>query len=173
MSPTDLPPAPVTGDFAVDPGASGVEFATRHLFGLGAVNGTFAISEGRIELREPAGTSRVTLTVPADSFDTGHAQRDGHVKGAGLLDVAKFPVITFISDRITPRDGAARVEGTLTAHGVHQTVPVEVGSVSVVDGRLLVEATARVDRYAFGVTGKRGMAGRYLQLTFHVVADRV
>ena len=45
-----IPPA---GTYKVDPGASSVTFATRHMFGLGGVTGSFKLLSGEITIADP------------------------------------------------------------------------------------------------------------------------
>jgi polyisoprenoid-binding protein YceI len=64
-------------------------------------------------------SSSVTVTVQADSLDTGLALRDKDVTGPMFLDVEKYPEIRFASTKVgVMPDGALRIEGDLTLHGV-------------------------------------------------------
>jgi polyisoprenoid-binding protein YceI len=92
---------------------------------------------------------------------------------ASLLDCATYPEISFAS-RGLGKDGDHWVlSGTVTAHG--RAVPVDV----VID-RMVPEANGmrvharadHLDRHAFGITGSKGMVGRYLDLDFDVLAER-
>lgn len=156
--------APQLGRYEIDPGASTVSFRTRHMFGLGGVRGTFAIRTGMIDVTEPLSDSSIHVEIDAASFNTGHGQRDSTVRSRALLDVGRHPVITFI---VAGVDGPNLV-GTLTVRDVSRPLTVAVDSCVVSPGAFNARATTRVDRYEWGVTGYRGLAGRYLQMTVDV-----
>ena len=153
------------GSYRLDPTKSRVHYTGKHMFGMGTVHGTFSIHDDELRIREPLATSGATVTVDAASFSSANAKRDKDVRSAGLLDVAQYPLITFASDGLEQSGDALLVTGTVTAHG--QTVGVEVR----ID-RIIHEATGirlhgraeHLDRTAFGITGSRGMVGRYLDL---------
>ena len=58
----------------------------------------------------------------------------------------------------------------ITAHGVTSNSERTVDSVTADGGRLTMQAHARADRYAHGVTAGKGMAGSWPDLTVHAVA---
>ncbi len=165
---TDLPPA---GTYRIHPEQSTVNYTGRHMFGLGTVHATFRINSGQFHIADPTTASSVTVSIDANSFTSGNAKRDQDVRAAGLLDTATYPEIAFASsNRRWDRDHWL-LSGDVTAHGV--TVPVEV----IVDRitpelqGIRVQARAKhLDRYAFGVTGAKGMVGRHLDLNLDVYA---
>ncbi|MGA8114421.1 MAG: YceI family protein [Actinocatenispora sp.] len=169
-TPEDLQ-EPKPGVYRIDPDASTIRFATRSLFGLVPVKGTFAIEQGQLAVAESAADSTVDVVVRADSFDTGNAKRDEHVRSADFLHVSDHPEIRFRSQG-PQRDGEATLHGELTVQGVSQPSVLTIESVTVDDAGLTVRAGTTVDRYAFGVTKSKGMAGRYLSITLDVVAAR-
>jgi polyisoprenoid-binding protein YceI len=165
---TALPPP---GRYKVDPAASTIHYSGKHMFGTGTVHATFAIREGELNIADPVTSSTAAVTVDAASFTSKSAKRDRDVRSAGLLDVATYPDITFTADRLHEADGAWVVAGTVTAHG--HTIPVEVivdrmtqeGSGVRVHGR-----AEHLDRTALGITGSKGMVGRYLDLDLDALA---
>ena len=44
---------PAAGTYRIDPAASSLTFATRHMFGLGAVKGSFRLVSGEITIADP------------------------------------------------------------------------------------------------------------------------
>jgi polyisoprenoid-binding protein YceI len=164
---------PATGTYRVDPEQSVVSYSGRHMFGLGTVHATFTVRSGELRVTDPATASTVAVDIDAASFHSNSAKRDKDVTGRSLLDVETFPDITFVSDGV--REGAARwlVSGCVTAHG--RTVPVEVVVDDVHpegDGMRLHAHADRLDRHAFGITGSKGMVGRYLDLHMDVFASK-
>ena len=159
---------PQLGRYEIDTGRSTVTFRTRHLFGLAPVHGRLAIRGGTVDIAEPLAASAVHAEIDAASFHTRNPQRDASVRSARLLDVARYPVITFISDRADRQELA----GLLTVRGVTRPVSLSIEQSTVSPRSFTVRATARIDRTEFGVTGYRGLAGRYLDLSLEVQCVR-
>ena len=162
----------VPGRYRLDPGRSWVRYSGKHLFGLGTVQATLAVKEGKVQVEELVETSTAYVTVDAASFTSGNARRDRDVASAGLLDVATYPDVTFESTRLLPDTGGGwLLKGTVTAHGRTVAVDVRVDRVTEESGGLRVHARAeRLDRTAFGITGSKGMVGRHLDLELDVFA---
>jgi polyisoprenoid-binding protein YceI len=163
---------PATGEYRIDPARTTIAFATRHLFGLAPVRGTFRLRGGHLQVAEPLASCAATATIDAASFHTGTVARDSHVTSATYLDARRHPDIVFAATALT-RDGDGWVlAGTLTVRGVTRPLPVRVLELSTSDGEVRLRAVARVDRHEFGITAGRGMTGRRLTLTLDVVAAR-
>ena len=56
---------PQPGHYDIDPDRSRVTFATRHLFGLGRVTGSFAIRGGTADVAEPIAASAIYAEIEA------------------------------------------------------------------------------------------------------------
>src|SRR5437879_13765314 len=95
--------APPTGRYAIDPAGSAVTFATRHMFGLGAVRGTFAVTRGTLTLAEPVARSTAEAEVSTASFSTRNFMRDPHVRSRMFLDARRHPAISFHPTDLRPR----------------------------------------------------------------------
>jgi polyisoprenoid-binding protein YceI len=161
--------APALGAYRIDAAESTISFVTRHLFGLAPVRGTFALREGIVYVGEPVETSMVRAVIAADSIDTGLAARDNTVRSKQYLDVERHPDITFVANGVG-RDQV--LQGTLTVRFRTEPLDVRIDEVRVLDNRLQLRASAVVDRYAWGVTAMKGMAGRRLRFTLSLVATR-
>jgi polyisoprenoid-binding protein YceI len=161
---------PQPGHYDIDPGRSRVTFATRHLFGLGRVKGSFAIRRGTADVADPVAASAIYAEVDTASFHTRNRQRDDSVLSPRFLDPAGHPVMTFRSDRIEP--GEQAVTGTLTVRGTTAPVTLTVTRCEVSRGSFTARATARIDRTEFGITAARGLAARYLDLTVEIQCTR-
>lgn len=116
---------PPPGVYTIDPDRSVTTFATRHLFGIGAVARTFAISNAHVVVVEPVTQSTVTVEVDAGSFRTGSASRDTKVGSPSFLAVEDHPSITFVSSSITRDRGAWTLPGVLTVRGQSALLTVE------------------------------------------------
>ncbi|MFC4858215.1 YceI family protein [Actinophytocola glycyrrhizae] len=172
MTSTETVEVPTAGTYRIDPGESTISFATRHMFGLGPVRGTFGLRDGTVHVASPVETSTVRATIDAASFDTGAAARDKTVRSKQYLDVAAHPDITFTADGVV-RDGGWVLRGTLTVRGRAEPLDVRVDEVRVLDDRLRLRASAEVDRYAWGVTAMKGMTGRRLRFSLSLSATQV
>ncbi|QEU97891.1 YceI family protein [Streptomyces kanamyceticus] len=165
-------PTPEPGTYVIDAKASAVRFRTRSVFGLVPVRGTFAVARGAVTVADAVEESTVDVAIRADSFDSGLARRDEHVRSADYLDAAAHPEIVFRGHRIRFTGPLAVLEGELTVRGVSGPVEVSVDAVTVDERRLAVRGTATVDRYALGVTKANGMTGRRLHVDLDVHAVR-
>lgn len=161
-----LPPA---GVYRIDPAQSAVTFTTKHMFGLGAVRGSFTLTGGEVCIADPPTLSAARAVIAAASFRTGSDQRDKHVRSRALLDTGRYPEISFLLRGLEPRDGGWMAHGSLTAHGVSAPVELSVDGVEVLADGARFHARARIDRLAFGVTKFRGMAGRHLEVDVQLV----
>ena len=159
------------GTYRLDPARSQVHYSGKHMFGMGTVHATFTIRGGELCIREPLTSSSATVTVDAASFSSGNAKRDKDVRSAGLLDVANYPDITFGSDRLQQTGDALLVPGTVTAHGHTVDVNVRIDRITPEGQGIRLHCRAEhLDRTAFGITGSRGMVGRYLDLELDAFA---
>jgi polyisoprenoid-binding protein YceI len=169
-SPAVLAATPQPGHYDIDPDRSRVTFATRHLFGLGRVKGSFAVRRGRADIADPLEVSAIYAEIDTASFRTNSRPRDRGVLSARFLDAAGHPVMTFRSDRIAPEDLA--LTGTLTVRGTSRPVTLTITRCEVSSRSFTARATARIDRTEFGITAARGLAARYLDLTVEVQCTR-
>ena len=155
---------PPLGRYRIDPGGSSVTFRTRHLFGLAPVRGSFAIRAGTVDVSEPLASSRIYAEIETGSFRTRNPQRDARVRSARFLAADQYPVLAFSSKGL---DGQI-LAGTLTVREVTRPVSVRAEVTDVSPRSFTARATVRIDRYDFGVTASRGLAGRYLDVSVEV-----
>src|SRR4051794_630048 len=164
---------PMSGTYRIDPRQSTVSYSGRHMFGLGTVHATFAINSGEVQVRDPVVDSTVWVSIDPASFSSGNAKRDRDVVAAALLDCATHPEISFDTGGLREDAGHWVLSGTVTAHGT--AVPVDVVIDRMIpegDGMRVHARADHLDRQAFGITGSKGMVGRYLDLDFDVLAER-
>ena len=147
-------PQPWTFDLA----HSSINFTVRHMV-VSKVRGRFTRWGGSLVMDEsdPAGAA-VDVRIEAASVDTGVEQRDGHLRSADFFDAERFPTLAFRSSGIEQAgEGAYRLNGELTMHGVTRPVSLEVefaGSAKDPWGGLRAGFSARttLDRKDFGLT---------------------
>jgi polyisoprenoid-binding protein YceI len=141
----------------IDKAHSEAAFVVRHL--ITKVRGRFTDFEGTVQF-DPSHPehSSAALIVQADSIDTGHPDRDAHLRSADFFDVARFPTLAFTSTEVTAT-GSNRfdVAGQLTIRGVSRSVVLPVTYLgSAVDPwgneRVGFEAELVLNRKDFGLT---------------------
>ena len=163
--------APAAGRYRLDPETSNIGYSSKHMFGLGTVHASFSVISGEIEVTDPLSASKVSVTVDAASFTSNSAKRDKDVKSSALLDVAAYPEISFESHEVRDEGGRWVVQGRVTAHGTVAPVEVIIDRVTQDGPSLVIHGRAdHIDRTTLGVTGSRGMVGRYFTLELEAVA---
>lgn len=142
--------------FRIDQAHSSVGFKIRHL--VGRVPGHFGKFSGTIDLNEKnPSQSKVKAEIMADSIDTNQEKRDNHLRSEDFFWSEKYPLITFVSTRVTDSANTpvARVEGLLTLRGVSKPVVLLVEKLGREDSmgkpRAGFEATTTIQRKDFGI----------------------
>lgn len=163
----DLPP----GRYRLDPDQSQVRYSGKHMFGTGTVHATFAVREGEVLVDDAQSLSNAKIIIDAASFESNSAKRDKDVRSAGLLDVESYPDIVFSADSMENRADGWLVPGTVSAHGQTVAVHLHLDQVAAEGSGIRIHGSAsHLDRTAFGITGSRGMVGRYLDLEIEAFA---
>jgi polyisoprenoid-binding protein YceI len=148
-------PGYIAGIWEIDAAHSDVSFSVRHMM-LSKVRGRFNGVSGRLVTGSELLDSSVTVEIDVDSFDTGNAQRDEHVRSADFLHAAEFPTMTYRSTGVR-RDGEDLVvDGELTLHGITREVPLAVeltgfGADPYGGTRVGLSATTKINRRDFGI----------------------
>lgn len=112
-----------TGTYSFDPAHTRLGFVARHAM-VTKVRGAFNEFDGTatIDGADPTKSS-VRVSIKVNSVDTGHDQRDGHLRTNDFLDIEKFPEITFVSTSIGHEGGNDfTVTGDLTIKDVTKQV---------------------------------------------------
>jgi len=98
-------------------------------FGYSTQSSRFDTATGTITIDRVAKTGSVDVTIDAKSVDTGYPLFNGHIQGEDFFDTAKFPTITFKSDKMKfDGDKLVSVEGKLTVKGITEPVTLTVTS---------------------------------------------
>ncbi|MGN5635127.1 YceI family protein [Streptomyces sp. AC154] len=159
--------AALAGHWTLDPAESTVEFTGRHFLFL-PVTGSVPVRSGHAALDADGSLTRLDATVGVDGFDTGNPQRDGKVRGPGFLDAERFPVLRYAGERVA-QGAPLTLSGLLTVKEREVPVDFAVAEVAAAGDRVVVRATAEVDRHACGVGAMRGMVGPRLALRVRAV----
>lgn len=112
--------------FTFDPSHSFVTWHVNH-FGFSNPSGKWNV-EGKLVLDEKKPTdSKVNVKINLASLVTGIPKLDEHLKSSDFFDVEKYPVATFVSDKVNVLSkNSATVHGMLTLHGVTKPVTLNV-----------------------------------------------
>lgn len=126
------------GTWNIDQNHSLIEFAAKH-FDIAYVKGRFKSFSGKIEVNEQdLLKSTVELTIDATSLDSQSVQmREDLIKGEEMLEVSKYPTITFKSTGIQQK-GATDfvVTGDLTMRGTTKQVQIPLTFGGLVSTRM-------------------------------------
>jgi len=90
---TDVLPL-AAGHWAVDHAHSSIGFTIRHL-GVSKVRGRFNRFDVDVVIGDTLDGTSVSASIDVASLDTGNADRDAHVLGPDIVDVARRPRIDF------------------------------------------------------------------------------
>ncbi|GFE57973.1 YceI family protein [Geobacter sp. AOG1] len=126
-----LPAFASASTWNIDTDHSNVGFKVRHLM-VSNVKGSFDKYTGTVELNDKDITkSKVNVTIDTTSVNTNVQKRDEHLRSSDFFDVAKYPTMTFVSQKIaTVGKDKLKVTGDLTLHGVTRQVVLNVDGLS-------------------------------------------
>ncbi|WP_035750232.1 YceI family protein [Arthrobacter sp. 35W] len=145
-----------TGTWNLDASHSEIGFSVRHA-GISKVRGRFNAATAVLTIGETLEASSVTATIEANSFDSGDANRDGHVRGTDFFDAEQFPTLDFASTSISGDAEEFKLAGELTIRGISKPVVFdsEFNGVAVDPYNLTragFTATTVISRKEFGLT---------------------
>lgn len=163
-----LPPA---GNYTVDPDRTNIDLSAKHMFNTGTIAATFKLREASLTIADPASTSTFHAVVDAASFASDRAKRDEQVRGRKFLQSQDYPDIIVSAGSVDVQDGGCTASASVTAHGVTAPATVTLQRIEATgDGHITIVATVRIDRYAHGMTGGKGLAGRWMNMSVTAVA---
>jgi polyisoprenoid-binding protein YceI len=111
-----------TARWDIDPDHSLIEFRVAHMV-ISKTSGRFRDYRGFVEMNADAKTFKtIEATINAESIDTNHEKRDGHLRNADFLDVKQFPTIAYAMKTAQKEGDGYKVIGHLTLHGVTKEV---------------------------------------------------
>ncbi|TDQ38192.1 YceI family protein [Thiopseudomonas denitrificans] len=144
--------------YKLDPDHTNARFAIGH-FGTSTNHGGFYNIEGELQLDAAKGTGQLKIVIPTDSVQTGNTGFDGHLKSADLLNVEKYPTMTFESTAWTFENNQPQsVTGNLTLMGKTNPVTLNADSFNCYESPMFEGATvcggdfsATIDRTQWGL----------------------
>ena len=139
-----------------------IGFTAQHLV-ISTVEGRFKDYDGTITF-DPKDISKssVKVTIKTASVDTDNASRDNDLRNSEFLDVAKYPEMTFVSDKVEKRGTGYVATGTFTLKGVSKTIELPFSLGGPIDdpwgnSRIAVQASTKINRKDYGVNYNQTM----------------
>ncbi|HEY0383724.1 MAG TPA: YceI family protein [Candidatus Elarobacter sp.] len=162
--------------WSVDPAGSSVTLSAKELI-VSKVGGTIPIVSGNVVtaggLTAP---SRVDVVLEAAALTTRDAKRDADLRSDHFFDVARYPQITFDSDRVrTTGPQTFSIDGRLTMHGVTRPITFDAHATNVRGDargkrRVHYDAVGSFRRSDYGMTYARGVVGNVVKLNVTIEA---
>ena len=157
------PALALAATYKIDSAHTYPQFEIRHLQ-FSMLHGQFNHTTGTITMDRSKHMGSVDVTVEVGSIDTGDGQRNKDLLAPAFFDAGKYPTITYHSTRVVyhGRD-AATVYGKLTIKGHTRPVELRVTRIHCAANpfgagtRCGFDATAKINRTKFGVSGDPGM----------------
>ena len=157
-----------------------IQFRIKHL-GFSWLYGRFNEFSGSFSYDETKpDASKITVDINVNSVESGHAERDKHLRSKDFLDVDAFPKAKFVSTsyKSTGKD-QAQLTGDFTLHGVTKSIsfPVEhIGGGSDpwggyrngFEGKITIKPAD----YGMDLTKKLGSSAAEVELTLSVEGVR-
>lgn len=139
----------------IDKDKTRIQFITRRGPNTPAV-GTFRNVKGTIAYDgKNLETSKVNATIDTTTMHTGVNVRDEDVKSPRYLDCIKFPVATFVSQKIKKdKNGKFILTGEFKLHGVKKVVDLNMELPKIEGKTLSATATTRIDQRDFKLNFK-------------------
>jgi polyisoprenoid-binding protein YceI len=146
------------GPWVLDPSGSEVRFQHKSVWGMVNVKGHFTDISGSGEVA-PDGTASGRVVIAAASLDSGHTQRDKHLRSADFFDVIAFPELVVDARSVTASaPDTATVDGTLTVKDVTRPLTFTAHATEVTANAVTLTAEVTVDRADYQMNwNKAGM----------------
>lgn len=159
-----LPAASQAEAWKIESEHSQAGFSIRHMM-VSKVNGQFNRVAGSVDYDgKDISKAKVNAEIDIAKVDTGESDRDKHLLTPDFFDLAKYPKMTFVSEKIQRQgDGKFTMTGKLTLHGVTKEVTLncEGPTPQVKDpyGNICIGASAstKINRKDFGLTYNKVM----------------
>ena len=112
--------------YTVDPRHTFPSFEISHL-GFSIQRGRFDQTSGKALLDPESATGNIHIAIETTSISTGLAELEKHLRGEDFLDAARYPQITFVSDKLSfNKDQLVAADGILTLHGISKPVHLTI-----------------------------------------------
>lgn len=143
--------------YTIEPKHTYPSFEADHM-GISVWRGKFTKTSGTIQLDRAAKNGSVDIAIDPASIQFGLVALDDHVKGADMLDVAKFPTSGYKGTIVFNGDTPSAVDGQLTLHGETHPVKLTINTFKCIMNPMLkrevcgADAIGEFKRSDFGVS---------------------
>lgn len=162
--------------FIIDEKHSYVQWHIKHM-GFSTQSGKWYAKGYLILDKDKPENSKVDVQIELSKLVTGIPELDNHLKGQQFFDVEKFPVATFVSDKVTVTGkNKGKVAGMLSFHGMSKPIVLDVvfnkSGKNPINDKLTAgfTATAKLKRSDFGMTTLLPDLGDEVDLNIEVEA---
>ena len=162
----------VAQSFITSDKGSSVTFVIKN-FGF-SVDGSFKNLQGNIKFDPNNPEAAVFVaTVDAATINTNNGFRDSHLRKEEYFDAAKYPKISFSSEKVekTANAGSYIVKGKFTIKGISKQISIPF-SASAQNGGYLFNGKVVLNRRDFKVGGNSMVLSDNLTLTLNVFAPK-
>ncbi len=162
----------VAQKFTATDAGSKVHFVIKN-FGI-KTGGDFTGLKGNIVFNPNAlNTSMFNVSVNANTVDTDNSSRDKHLRKEEYFNVEKYPLLTFVSTKITKSTTAGRfyVFGNLTIKGVTKAIEFGFSATPTTTGYSF-KGEFEINRRDFGVGGSSVSMSDNLKVTLQIAANK-
>jgi polyisoprenoid-binding protein YceI len=156
---------------ATDAG-SRVHFVIKN-FGI-KTGGDFTGLKGSIVFDPNAlNTSTFNVSVNSNTVDTDNGSRDKHLRKEEYFNVEKYPLLTFVSTKITRSTSAGRfyVVGNITIKGITKAIEFGFSAAPTTTGYFF-KGEFEINRRDFGVGGSSVSMSDNLKVTLEIAANK-
>jgi polyisoprenoid-binding protein YceI len=136
------------------------------------VTGTFTGLKGSIKFDPQNPTeSAFDVTIDANTVNTDNSLRDSHLRDDSYFDVKKYPVIHFVSTKVTGKNGAFVISGKLTIKKQTKDISFAFTASPANDGYLF-KGSFKINRKDFDVGGTSTISNS-LEVALNILAKKI
>ncbi len=146
--------------WTVDKSHTNVKFAVTHMV-VAETEGSFKVFDGTVEhTKADWSDAKINFSVDVNSIDTDNENRDKHLKGDDFFNAEKFPVMTFVGTKFTPKgNNKYELTGNLTIRDVTKPVKFDVKfggiATSTRGDKAGFKATTTINRFDYNLKWDR------------------
>lgn len=135
------------------------------------VGGSFTGFKGSINFDpQNVTSSSFDVTINAATVNTDNNLRDEHLKGASYFDVKDYPVIRFVSSKISSSGNSFTAYGKLTLKGKTKDISIPFIATTGADNYQF-KGSFKINRKDFGVGGTSTISNE-LEVSLNVLAKK-
>lgn len=113
-------------NWKIDTAHTNINFTVAHMV-IAEVSGNFKEFEGTVTAsKEDFSDAAIDVTIKSASINTGHPDRDAHLRSADFFDAENHPVAAFKSTKVAAKgSGTLEITGDLSIRGITKQVVLD------------------------------------------------